>query len=191
MPFSCLACSAVELQGLGEAADMVGEKPGRRVDGHGEHFFGRGARHLLDVHAAFGGADEGDARRGPVDQAGQIELAGDIGAFLDIDAGHRQAFRPGLMGDELHAEHGLRRAADLFRRLGHLDAAALAAPAGVDLGLDHHDGRPELLGRLDRFFDRECRQPVPHRDIEGLQQRLGLVFMDVHASLPVPFSTRA
>jgi hypothetical protein len=81
-----LGLGAFELQGLAEAADMVRAQAGRRIDGHGEDLFRRAARHLLDVHAAFGGGDEGDARGRPVDEAGQIELAGDLGAFLDIDA---------------------------------------------------------------------------------------------------------
>ena len=42
------------------------------------------------------------------------------------------------MGDQLHAQdvaHGL---LGLFSGLAHLDAAALAAAAGVDLRLDHY-----------------------------------------------------
>ena len=65
---------------------------------------------------------------------------------------------PGLVGDELHAED-LRRRARRPRRasLRELDAAALAAAAGVDLRLDDPDRAAELLRRLDRLVDAEGR----------------------------------
>ena len=78
-------------------------------------------------------------RARPVDQHAEIKLAGDVAAGLDIDPLHLATLRAGLMGDQGHAQHGLGRRLGLGRTSRQLDAAGLAAPAGMDLGLD----RPE------------------------------------------------
>jgi hypothetical protein len=52
---------------------------------------------------------------------------------------------PGLVGDQGHAQHALGLGAHVLERLDHLDAAALAAAAGVDLRLDHPDRAAETL----------------------------------------------
>ena len=49
--------------------------------------------HFLDVHAAFGGDDEGDARGLAVDEDREIEFAGDGRAFFDVEALHQLALR--------------------------------------------------------------------------------------------------
>ena len=64
--------------------------------------------------------------------------------------------------------------------LHHLDAAALAAAAGMDLGLDDIDGAAELLGGGYRLVGRESRDPATGRHAELAQQLLGLIFVDVH-----------
>jgi hypothetical protein len=100
---------------------------------------------LFDVHAAFVGGDDGDAARLAVDQERQVDLAGDVEPLLDVEAAHLLPLGAGLLGDQLHAQDlagqvdGLPGAA-----LGDLDAAALAAAAGVDLRLDHDHGNPRL-----------------------------------------------
>src|SRR5688500_19105259 len=55
----------------------------------------------------------------------------------------------GLMRDQRHAEHLPGRLGRFVGILGELHTTALAAPAGVDLGLDD-DPPAELLRRLDR-----------------------------------------
>ena len=79
-----------------------------------------------------------------VDQRREIELAVDRGAFLDIEAVDLLAVRAGLMGDQHRAEQALGLLAHVLDRLHHLDAAGLAAPAGMDLRLDDDDRRAEI-----------------------------------------------
>ena len=61
-----------------------------------------------------------------------------------------------------------------------LDAAALAAAAGVDLRLDDPDRAAELLGGLDRLLDGEGRDAARHRHAELAQDFLALVLVNLH-----------
>ena len=114
----------------------------RRVDRLGQDLLRIVRRHFLDLDPALGRADQGHPAGGAVDQQAEIELAGDVAAFFDIDALDLAALRPGLMGHQLLAEHGACRRRDLVLRAGELDPAGLAAPAGMDLRLDHPDRPP-------------------------------------------------
>src|SRR5204863_1916385 len=102
--------------------------------------------HLFDIHAALGRGNAGRAAAAPVDEHGEIDLAGDLGALFDIDALDLFALGPRLMGNQLHAEHGIGPRDDLLDRTADLDPARLAAAAGMDLGLHHPNGTVELLG---------------------------------------------
>src|SRR5690606_38316322 len=63
-----------------------------------------------------------------------------------------------------------------------LDAAGLAAPAGVDLRLHYPDGAAKHLRGLHRLLDAEGGRAARHRHAEPAQQALGLVFVDVHVA---------
>ena len=146
-------------------------------------FSGVVVRHRLDVHAAFGGNDEGDARGFPVDQRREIEFAVDGRAFLDIDAVDLLAVRAGLMRDQRRAEDARGLLLHVVDGFDHLDAAGLAAAAGVDLRLHHPDRAAQLLGALDRLIDGEGRHAARHRHAEFAQHGLGLILVDIHAKL--------
>src|SRR6266699_4510584 len=160
---------------------MMRHDPGRGIDGEGHDLFGPRARNLLDVHPARGRSHEGDARAFAVDERREIELAVDGRTFLDIEAVDLLTVRAGLMGDEHRAEQALGLLAHVLLRLDQLDAAGLAAPAGVDLRLDDEQRRAEIARSLDRLLDRKRRMPARHRHAEFPQHRLGLIFVDVHA----------
>ena len=87
--------------------------------------------------------------------------------------------RSGLVGDERHPEHFLRDLLGLFRGLHDLDAAALAAAAGVDLRLDH-DGRSETARDGGRVGGREHDFPSRHGHAVFRKDGLGLVLVDFH-----------
>ena len=82
----------------------------------------------------------------------EIQLAGDVAAGLDIDPLDVAALGAGLVRHQLLAEHRARRRRDLVLRARELDAAGLAAAAGMDLRLDHPDlAPPSRVRRLDRL----------------------------------------
>ncbi len=139
---------------------------------------------LLDVHSALARRHQRDTLRGTVDHHAEVKLLGDVGAFLDQQAAHLLPRRPGLMRDELHAEDLGGALLDLIDRARELDAAALAAPTGVDLRLHHPHGAAECLRCLHRVFDAEGRQAARHRHAEAAQHFLALVFVDLHDVAP-------
>ena len=172
---------AFETEAVGQPVGVEPSHAGGRIDAHAEDLLRRRRRHLLDLHAALGRGDDGDAARRPVEQHADVELAGDVAAFLDVDAADLPPLRPGLRRHESHAEHGLGRVGRRLDRLHDLDAAALAPAAGVDLRLDHPDGTAELARRVLGLGPRIGDAAARHRDAEVRQQRLGLVLVNVHA----------
>ena len=63
--------------------------------------------HGLDIDAAFGRGDEGDAAGAAIDQEREVKLARD-GRVLDhIDMPHQPALGPGLRRDQRLAQHAV------------------------------------------------------------------------------------
>ena len=116
-------------------------------------------------------------------QAQAIAVLQKLYKTYDQQAAHLLAVGACLMGDELHAQDLAGDGLDLVDRAGQLDAAALAAAAGVDLGLDHSDAAAELLRRLDRLLHGEGGDAARHRHAELAQDVFGLVFMDLQGGL--------
>ena len=143
----------VEAEPVSQLARLVGLQAGARIDRDAEDLFGRLGSDFLDVHAAGCRGDERDALAGAVDEQAQVQFAVDLAARLHIDLVDRHALRAALLGDELGAEHGPGQLANLLGTARELHAAGLAAPAGVDLGLDHPDlatDTPRSRSRLGR-----------------------------------------
>ena len=110
---------------------------------------------FLDVHAARRAADDHRAGRSAIDDDAQIELALDLQSFFDQHAADLAPLRSGLMRDERHPEHLLGQLLGLVGRFRELDAAALAAPAGMNLRLDDSDAAAKTPGNLAGFLRRE------------------------------------
>ncbi len=82
----------------------------------------------------------------------EVELALDLQPFLDQDAADLLAGGARLIGDELHADHVLRRRLrPSVGVLDDLDAAALAAATGVNLRFDDDHAAAEAVGDLAGF----------------------------------------
>ncbi len=90
---------------------------------------------------------------------------------------------PGLVRDELHAEDLAGALAHFVDRARDLDAAALAAAAGVDLRL-HDPHRPaELTSPPHRLVDGERRNAARHRHAVAAEELLALVLVDLHVAV--------
>jgi hypothetical protein len=138
--------------------------------------------HFLDLHAAFRRRHEGVAPGAAVERDAEVELAGDVAALLEVDLAHFLARGPRLVGDQLHAHHLREDLAGLLRALGELDAAALAAPARVDLRFDDRDGivLHQLARGGHRFVGALHQLAFGDRHAERAQDPLGLVLVDLH-----------
>jgi hypothetical protein len=83
---------------------------------------------------------------------------------------------------DVHAQDPLGERLGLVGRLGELDPAGLAAPAGQDLRLDD-DRLADLLGDLARLLGRAGDFARRDRNAARAQQLLGLVLVKVQRSL--------
>jgi hypothetical protein len=119
---------------------------------------------FLDIHTPGRGSDERKPARLAVEHEAQINLASDVRPLFDVDLVYRQAFRPGLVGHQARAEHGSGRRCDRIEILGELDAARLAAAAGMDLGFDDPGCGPQPAGRRNGFLGRGGRLAFRHRN---------------------------
>jgi hypothetical protein len=64
--------------------------------------------------------------------------------------------------------------------LGHLDAAAQAAAAGVDLRFDHHRVGTQFFGNRLGLFDGKGDAAVGNGHAVLAEQFFGLIFMNFH-----------
>src|ERR1700704_3733328 len=173
---------------------MMAHDAGGGIDREGHDLLWRVVRDVLDVDAAFGGDHERYFGGFAVDQDRQIKLLIDVGAFLDVEAVDLLAMRPGLHRDQRRAEHLLGKFIDLGDRFGDAHAAliaggsflelALATAAGVDLALHHPDRAAELFRRYLGIRRPQHRKALRDGHAEFMEQRLCLVFMDIHWMFP-------
>ncbi len=168
---------------------MEGHHAGGRIDGHRGDLFRSFLGHGFDIHAAFGGGDDHDARGLAVDQQAQIELAGNVAAFLDIDAFDLFAIGPGLLGDKNFTQHRFGVGADFVIRAGQANAAAAVgivgevprtASAGVNLGFDDADIAAKFGRGLAGFVCGIGDRAAWNGNAEFREQTFGLIFVDVH-----------
>ena len=185
---------AFELQGADDPGDIGGRDAGRRVDVDGDDLFGRVVGDALDVHAALGRDDEGDAAHGAVDEQRAVELAGDVGAGFDVEAVDGLAALAGLLGDEGLAQHLGGVGDDVGDGFDDADATlgigaeflepALAAAAGVDLRFDHVDRAGEGFCGGFRLVRLEDGDALADGEAVFTENGFGLMLVDVHSATP-------
>src|SRR5215831_5948818 len=178
----CLLDAKPELEG--ELARLERLQAYGRLDHDLEDGLGFGPGDLLDLHAAALRSDNANALGLTVEHIAEIKLAVERLRHLDINPLHRFPFWPGLDGDEPLSEQAGRCVAHLVIGLAQLDAASLAARAGVDLGLDRPVPAAKLGRSVDRLIRAEGHGAFRHRYAEARQQFLGLILVDVHFSPP-------
>ena len=135
---------------------------------------------LLDLDAALFADHQDDALRGAVEDEAEIQLAIDGEAFLDQQARDLLAVGTGLIGDERLAEQLARDRLGFGAGLGELDAAGLAAAAGMNLRLDDRDRSAEPLGDVVNFFGCERHFPAGDRHAVLGKDCFGLVLVNLH-----------
>ena len=128
------------------------------------------------------GLDHQDGPLGrAIDDEAEVQLARDLEALLDEHAADDPALGPGLVRDERHAEHGLRGGARGVRALDDLDAAALAAAAGVNLRLDDDRAAAELDGGgRASSIGVNATLALGHGHAERLEDLFALIFVNLH-----------
>ena len=162
-------------------ARLVGLDSARgRIEREREDLLGRVVCDLLDVHPARGRCHHGDPLGAAIDDEGEVQLALDARARLDVDQIYGQPLVSALMSHEPPAEQGFRMPLDLGGRLRELHAAGLAAAARVDLRLHDPDRAAELLGGGLRLGWRARREAFRHRNAVLGEQCLRLVFVEIH-----------
>ena len=100
------------LEGVAGESELEGQVPGLeagepdgRVDPFLEDELGVLGGDLFDLHPAFGRGHDDRALPLPVDDDAEVELPGDAQRLLDEQPLDDLALRPGLVGDERHAEN--------------------------------------------------------------------------------------
>jgi hypothetical protein len=127
--------------------------------------------------------DECDTAALAVEQHGEIQLARDGAAGLDVNFVHRKTCGAGLRRDEALAKHRGGGLANFRRRAAELHAARLAASARMHLRLhDPHRSR-DFARRCDRL--RFVRGDLAGRNRHAVfgEDALRLVFVKVHLGI--------
>src|ERR1043165_6843703 len=144
-----------------------------RIDGEPVNLLGSLRRDFLDVDAA-GGTDHQDRPlRRAVDDDADVALGGDLGGPGGQDFWAREAL-------DRHSDDGLGVRFGLRRGLRELDAARLAAPAGVHLRL-HDDLASEAFGDCTGLGRRWRGCAGRHGDAVPSQNVPRLILVQIHA----------
>ena len=77
---------AGEAERGGDGAAVMRHQAGGGIDGDGLDLLRRVVGDRLDIHAAFGRGDDGDAAGRAVDQQRQVEFLFDVDAVGDVEA---------------------------------------------------------------------------------------------------------
>ena len=121
-----------------------------------------------------------------VEHDAEIQLARDGQRLFDQQPLHLLALGAGLVRDQRHAQHLLGQFNGLFRRLGDLHAAALAAASGVNLRLHHDSGCAfveQVAGRRIGFLGALDHLSARHGHSILRQDCLALVLVNFHVGM--------
>ena len=140
--------------------------------------------------AADARGDRDDALGGAVEHERQVEFAPDLGAGLDINLLDDLALRARLHRHQARADHLVRDFLHFVLARAQLDAAGLAARAGMNLRLDDAGRRADLTVAGDRLRRAVGELAGGDLDAVSLQDFFRLIFVDVHGFLRVLFLRR-
>jgi hypothetical protein len=109
----------------------------------------------------------------------QIQFTLDRQRLLDEQSLHDAALGSRLVRDEVHAEDVRREVPRFVRVFRDLDASALAATSGVNLGLNDH-ASADFAGAFSRFLRRVRDLSSRHRYAVPAQDGLRLILVNFH-----------
>src|SRR5260363_296520 len=136
---------------------------------------------FFNFRPAFTGGHECDALAHAVDGQADVQLFADVSAFFNQQPPDFLAVRARLMRHQLHSQDLAGVVAHLIDGFGDFDAAAFAASARVNLGLDDPDAPPQFARDLDGLIDGYRRFAARHGDAKRAQDFLALIFMYFHS----------
>src|SRR5262245_14537311 len=168
-----------QAQAEGQIARLERLHADGRIDVFLQYLFGRLGRDFLNVHAACGRGHEDQLRHRAVEQQSQIKLLFNFQPLFDEQRTHGAAFWTGLMRDQIHSDHLFGQVVNIFRRAREFDAAALTAPAGVDLRFDDHR-QPQFLGGLFGLGDRTREHAARDFGLDTAWQLSTLLILNLH-----------
>ena len=157
----------------------------QRIDLDLDDLFRGLRRHLFDIHAARLAGHDHDAGAGTVREHAEVQLFVDLQPLFHQHLAHQSAFRTGLVGHQRHAQDASGHIPHFQRRFGQLDAPALAASTGVNLGFDHHRKGLQHRGSLHRLVHTEAHLAARNGYAILLEQFFRLIFVNLHLPLSV------
>ena len=132
-----------------------------------------GHRHLFDVDAAGAGDHDNRAFARAVDHDPGVDFALDVHPLL-----HQHLFDRDPL--DAHPEDGARGGGHFLLVARQLHPAGLAAPADVDLRLDHHREMVQLHRPRDGFFRGLRDRAIGQRRAMTAQNKFRLILMNFH-----------
>ncbi len=169
-----------------QLARMKRLEAGHGIDLHFQNRVWIFGRDFLDLHAAGSRRHEHRLRRHAIDYDSQIKFALNRQRLFNQQALNDLAFSPGLVRDQPHAQNLVGPHPGFVQVLRDLNAAALAASAGVDLRLDHHAlcaFREQLVRRFFSLFARKRHLAARHSHAILRQDCFCLVLVNFHERL--------
>ena len=152
----------------------------QRINFRLEDFFGSFLGDLFNFDAALGRRHEDDTPAGAIHHGTQVQLISNIGAGFNQDAGHGLTRRIRLICHQSLAQPMRRKLSHGFGAVHELHSARLAAPARMDLRLDHPSLAANIVGRLDRRLSRVDGVASRYRQAVVSEQGFALVLMQIH-----------
>jgi hypothetical protein len=175
-----LGLLALEPETECELAALVRLQARGGMNVHPENLLRRMGGDFLDVDAARGRRDEGNAALLTVEHEAQVDLARDFRTGLDVHAPDRQTLGTRLPRDQALSDHRRRGRAHGIEILRELDATRLAASAGVHLRLDHPQRAAQRACGFDRLIRGTRNASARNGDAIVDEDLLGLEFVEVH-----------
>ena len=163
-----------------ELACLKTAQPDRRIDRLFENKLGRFLGDLFDVHTAGRRGHKNVAAGHAIERDAEIKFLVDRQAFFDQQRLYLVAFGAGLMRDELHSEYLGSDLLCFFGRFGELYAAAFAAAAGVDLGLNDDDVGAEFACCGLGLFRCPRDDAARNGNAVFFENCLALIFVNLH-----------